>query len=173
MRYYLYFFQRYRIVLIFMIMGIASLISVIVIGMHTLANNKPVPPQIATNLNVTSPARQSEILLRSLSAASLDIAELLHREADNMDITLEEVSYEIRREQNLPVVLRNARFTLTNTYTTIRQYLDRVLHAQTNLTLDALDCTRDDIASREVNCAITISAVQRFNPISIENIHVN
>jgi len=113
------------------------------------------------------------VLVQALPKVAIDIAELVHHEADNANISIEEISYESRVEHDLPIVLRSASFNLTNNYTTIRRYLDSVVHAQTNLTLDALDCTRDDISSAEVNCAITISAYQRFNPTPSESNHVN
>jgi hypothetical protein len=173
MHYLAYFFRLHRASLVAVSISIVLLTCVVIIGINHLRITHNNVSQIKTAALPTPVAlKQSEVLIQSLPNSSTDIAELIHREAENAQITIEEISYESREEHDLPVVLRSASFNLTNNYTTIRHYLDSVVHAQTNLTLDALDCTRDDISSREVNCVITVSAYQRYNPAPAEGNHV-
>jgi len=175
MPYFAYFFRLHRASCIAVLLSIILLCAVLLVATNDwrITHNNQMHSHITSQSPTTVPFKQSDVLILSLPNASVDIAELVHREADSANISIEEISYESRVEHDLPIVLRSASFNLTNNYTTIRHYLDNVVHAQTNLTLDALDCTRDDISSPEVNCVITVSAYQRYNPAQIEGTHVN
>jgi len=174
MPYLAYFFRLHRASLIAVLLSASVLFAVIAVAVNgwRLAHNNQTHGK-SSALPTPLPLKQSDVLVQSLPTAAIDIAELVHREADSANISIEEISYESRVEHDLPIVLRSASFTLTENYKAIRQYLDSVVHAQSNLTLDALDCTRDDISSPEVNCVITVSAYQRYNPSQIASTHVN
>jgi hypothetical protein len=165
-RYLLYFFQLHRTALLFLLASVVVFVLVALMGVNAIYTSyaKLHPAEMPAIVASTLPTRQSDALIHTLPFSELDIADLLHREADRGDLTIEEISYESRPEHDLPIVMRTASFNVTNNYATIRHYLDSVVHAQTNLTLDALDCARDDITTPEVNCVISISAYQRIAP---------
>lgn len=173
MQYLLYFFLLHRTRLLGVLFGLALLCAALLVWMNDIhmAQNGKSQPDTGLSLVPISTAKQQGILLNSLPNVSVDIAGLIHREADRAGITIEEISYESRLEHDFPIELRNASFSLSNNYMTIRQYLDSVVHAQSNLTLDTLDCTRDDISSPEINCVITLSALQRFSPTPARSMH--
>ena len=175
MTYFTYFFRLHRSALMAVLVGMVVLVGAVIVWINAVQLSRVSEAQknVGTTIAPLLPLKQSELLVRSLPATASDIAGLLHLNADNAGITLEEISYESRPEHDLPIELRNASFTLTNNYTTIRHYLDNVIHAQPNLTLDALDCTRNDIASPEVNCEITVSAIQRVMPLIAGSSHVD
>ncbi|MET3124361.1 hypothetical protein AAKU67_003976 [Oxalobacteraceae bacterium GrIS 2.11] len=175
MQYLVYFFRSHRASVTAALTSIVLLAIVISVWFNSvrIIRNNQLQSQTAPILPAPLPLKQSDLLIRSLPSTNTDIAELIHRQANVVGITIEEIGYESRLEHDLPIELRSASFNLLNSYTTIRQYLDSVVHAQSNLTLDALDCTRDDIASPEVTCAITITAVQHYNATPVEGNHGN
>ncbi|MET3109166.1 hypothetical protein AAKU67_004093 [Oxalobacteraceae bacterium GrIS 2.11] len=175
MPYVVYFFRLHRTAVISIVTSVVLLSIVISVWVnhYRITRSSQLQSKTTPASPTPLPAKQSDLLIQSLPRINTDIAELLHREAGNAGLSIEEISYESRLEHDLPIELRSASFNLTNSYTTIRHYLDSVIHAQSNLTLDALDCTRDDIASPEVTCGITITAVQHYNPTPVEGNHVN
>jgi hypothetical protein len=173
MHYFVYFFRLHRASVSAFFISVLLLCAFVLVWINDsrMTRNRELQQQIPTQ-KIATVLRESDVLLQSLPTSSTDIADLLHRESERDQLPIDEISYESREEHDLPIVMRSASFTLTDSYATIRHYLDSVIHAQSNLTLDALDCTRDDISSRAVNCVITISAVQRRTPMLMENSHV-
>lgn len=102
-------------------------------------------------------------LLARLPVDDGQLAIRLHQVADKAGISLDEVSYQRQLEKNLPVWRTEASFTLTDGYPQIRRFLDLMVAGQTNLALEALDCTRDDISNPEVTCVIRLAAYGKDN----------
>ena len=82
------------------------------------------------------------------------------------------MSYETQLEVDLPIVVRNASFSLTSTYPRVRTLLDHLINQQKNLTMGALDCIKDDIDAVDVHCNLTLTAFQMNETKAGELSHV-
>ena len=122
--------------------------------MQRLAASRPTP--------LSAPASATARLLARLPNDS-GLPELLHAQAEAVGVALDEVSYQREEEQALPVWRLYATFTLQDSYAQIRRYVDQVLRASRNVALQSIDCTRDDIASEDVSCAIKLVAYARIS----------
>ncbi len=126
---------------------------------HPIAPPNRSAPLLLTPLQAVSAGSR---LIKRLQTNTADLSEVLHRVADTNDLSLDEVRYETRPERDLPIVQRAASFTLTDSYAHVRHYVEQVLRTQNNLSLEAFDCSREDIDIADVNCDIRITA---FEPV--------
>jgi hypothetical protein len=150
-----------------LLLGCSLILSAIGIGQwadavrpHPIASVTRVAPQPL--IAAQAPSARSHLIQR-LQTTTADLPEVLHRIADANDLSLDEVRYETRPEHDLPIVQRVASFTLTDSYAHVRHYVEQVLRAQNNLSLDAFDCTRQDIDVADVDCEIRIAAFEPLN----------
>lgn len=101
-------------------------------------------------------------LLARLPDNNPGLPELLHAQAEAVNVSLDEVSYQHDRTQSLPVWRQQASFMLDDSYAQIRRYIDQVLRMGHNVALEGIDCTREDIASNDVSCTIKLVAYARI-----------
>lgn len=118
-----------------------------------------------------APPSESSRLMARLPQNDTGLPELLHKQADAINVSLDEVSYSRERERGLAVWQQRASFSLDDSYGQIRHFLGGALRAQSNIALEALDCTRDDIASAELNCNIRVVAFARADAMPTERSH--
>ncbi|MET3109326.1 hypothetical protein AAKU67_004214 [Oxalobacteraceae bacterium GrIS 2.11] len=104
MSYVAYFYRRHRTSVISILISVVLLSIVISVWVnhYHLTQNSRLHSKSTPTLPTPLPAKQSALLIQSLPNANTDIAELLHREADNTAITIEEISYESRLEYDYP-----------------------------------------------------------------------
>ncbi|WP_374350016.1 hypothetical protein [Chitinimonas sp.] len=118
---------------------------------------KPVVAPVVLAPQKAASQTSSALLLAQLPAQVESLPAILHREADRADVGLGEVSYANEPERALAIRRQQASFTLVENYGASRRFLGKLL-SHPSLALEALDCTRDDIVSPELSCAIRVAS---------------
>jgi len=89
------------------------------------------------------------------------LVEALNGAAEETKLTLDEISFLLDDNASQPYLRYRATLTVSSGYPIIRRFLDSVRVKQPEVSLDAITCTRDDIATVELTCDLALSAFYR------------
>lgn len=104
--------------------------------------NEPAAPDL--------PTFQSAPLVASLNDTAADSG-----------LSLEEVTYSLDDNHNQPYLRYRITMTLNATYPLIRRLVEQLNTKVPHLTLDAINCSRKDVAVAELNCDVAMSGFFR------------
>lgn len=77
------------------------------------------------------------------------------------EIELDEVSFSLEETGNVPYLRYRVRFSLSETYPVIRQFVNQLRSELPHVTLDGLSCAREGIVTPELDCDLSLSAFYR------------
>jgi hypothetical protein len=89
---------------------------------------------------------------------SVNLVDVLNRVAGETKLPLDEVSFVLDDNGNQPYLRYRATLTVSSGYLAIRRFLDRIRAEQPQISLDSIACTRDDIATPQPTCDLSLSA---------------
>lgn len=100
-----------------------------------------------------------ELALRPFDSAQA--VSSLDQAAKESGAILNEVSFTLEEQANLPYLRYRASMTVIANYVTVRRFVDKV-HAQVvDVSLDTISCSREAITARELKCELAFTAYYR------------
>jgi len=96
---------------------------------------------------VTLPAFSSPALLK-----------VIDRAADKADIELNEVNYKLDDGRATQFQKYQATLSIAAPYANIRRFIQALGESAANVSVDELNCTREDIVDTELSCDLVVSA---------------
>lgn len=81
----------------------------------------------------------------------------LDRLSTSRHLPLDEVTYTLDENANLPYLRYRITMTVTARYPLLRSFVDDVRHTMSNATLDTMACSRVDIGATELTCDLAFS----------------
>ena len=89
------------------------------------------------------------------------LVEAINRLATNTKLPLEEVSFVLEDNRNMPYLRYRVTLSVSTRYPAIRRFLDALQADQPQVALDAISCERDDISAADTSCDVNLSAFYR------------
>ena len=89
------------------------------------------------------------------------LVDVLNRVAEESKLSLDEVSFVLEENAAQPYLRYRATLTVSSAYPTIRRFLEQVRVRQPQVSLDTINCSRDDITTVELTCDLVMSAFYR------------
>lgn len=106
-------------------------------------------------------ARQTQepVVLPDFDNAKLVAA--LHQVADELSLPLDEVSYSLDNSDNQPFLRYHMNLSVVSSYAVMRDFVVRLQRTQSQVSLDGIHCSRDDIGVAALSCDLNLSAFYR------------
>ncbi len=110
--------------------------------------------QAAENLNVSQEV--ASVVLPKFHSGQL-VSSLNHFAADNK-LALEEVVYTLDESTSQPYLRYRINMSVTSSYPVVRRFAMRLNSKMPTVVLDAINCSREDIAIAALKCDLSFSA---------------
>ena len=104
----------------------------------------------------TQAALPQQIALPPFNSAELVTA--LHRAAEESKLPLDEILFSLDDNATQPYLRYHATLTVSARYPAIRSFLQKMRTAVSNVSLDSITCTREDIGVTDLTCELALSA---------------
>jgi hypothetical protein len=89
------------------------------------------------------------------------LLQALNSAAESTKLSLDEISFAMDDNVTQPYLQYHATLTVTSNYPAIRRFLVRVQKARSEVSLDSIVCTRDDVTTVDLTCDLALSAFYR------------
>ena len=98
----------------------------------------------------------SSVTLPAFSSSSL--LKVIDHAADKADVALDEVNYKLDEGRATQFVKYQANLSIAAPYAHVRRFIQSLGEPTANVSVDELNCAREDIGDTDLNCDLVISA---------------
>ncbi len=92
---------------------------------------------------------------------SAQLVDTLHQAAEDVKLPIDEISYALEENSSQPYLRYRVTLSVTANYPTIRKFADRFRQQASQVSLDTISCSREDITAKALNCDLGLSAFYR------------
>ncbi|WP_417067838.1 hypothetical protein [Niveibacterium terrae] len=112
------------------------------------------PPRL--NVKVSNEDRP-----RPRIASGPSLAVWLNIQAARMHLPIDEITYDSQDEPGLALRQEHASFDIGASYPVLRRFVETLSRERPDAAIESVDCSRDDLSSRELLCTLKISSWRR------------
>lgn len=92
---------------------------------------------------------------------AVPLVNAIQRSAERTGTAVDEVTFALDDANMRPYIRYQANLTLTGHYPAMRAFFEDIQTTLRDVSLDGIQCSRDDIGTKEVGCMVTLSAFYR------------